>query len=279
LHPPLLPAPLPRKQDVIEYVMLLRLRPGVAPAAAEDMLDAAWSLQYVAPAIMCASVGAVAAQRSYGGVKGGSSNQGGGGGAVGAGFTHAAHFRLANRAALDALLRNPLHAALLRDTVAPLLADASDGAPSLQQVAFQGRLPRELEGMFRRGGAYAEGTEVLLLMAAAGDHPASQAGSFLTRLAQLAESEAGHAVQASAGEVVECSSSPGVGAVGGRRGGAPSHALMARFPGRPEADAFLSTPPCVAAAEHDARLPLHALGCVMFQVEAGDEGASRTTAV
>jgi len=285
------PAPITTtSQTVIEYVMLLRIRSDVDPGAVQDMLDAAWSLQYIAPAIMCASVGAVATQRTYAGHdvnSSWSSTQ----------FTHAVHFRVAQRKSFDALLQHPLHTALLLETIAPLVVNEGGAAPGVLRMAFEGCIAKEIEGMFRRGGEYAEGTELLLLFvtpgsssgggggggaAAAGggavesSTAAHQAHSFLARLASLAESAAAGALQASAGQAVSCSRGGGAGEPPGQL---PSHVLMARFPLRAQADAFLNTPPCVAAAAGDARLPLHAVAAFALQVEPGDEGVTRVTPV
>ncbi|GBF98482.1 hypothetical protein Rsub_11692 [Raphidocelis subcapitata] len=281
------PGTRPSRLAVVEYVLLLTARPDASPEEERGALDAAWSLQFMAPAIMCATVGAVASQSSYK-EGGGGGDRGGGSHASEAasgddrgGFTHFVHFRLANRAALDALRRNPLHAALLRDALAPL----STAPPSL--LAFEARLPRELEGLFRRGDEFGEGTELLLLLGPSTDAGTTGGGAtggaedFLSRLAAFAESSAAGALQASAGAVVAAGSGGGAGDGGSAWPGPvpPTHALMARFPGPRQAGVFLASPPCAAAAAGDPRLPLRALAAVSARVEAGEEGASRRQAL
>lgn len=270
----------------MEYLLLLRL-PGAAPDAVQDLLDAAWSLQFMAPAIMCASVGPVAWQQACAAAVAAGGSGGGSGG-----FTHAAHFRVASRAALTALLAHPLHAALLVDAAALASSPSADasGASTTEtsdssgaavvQVALEGSIARELEGMFRRGGEYAEGSELLLLLApppgsatgaAAGGEAEGGAADFASRLAALAESAAGGALQASCGGTLPL---PG-GSSGTDPRAHATHALLARFPTGAQADAFWATPPCAAAAAGDPRLPLHAHSALVFAVEPGQEGSSR----
>jgi hypothetical protein len=282
---PLPPAPRPHstQQAVVEYFLLLRVPSSTAPAKVQEFLDTAWSLQFMVPAIMCAAVGAVA----------GGQQDGGGGGASFGPFTHFVHLRLAQRAALAALRANPLHAALLREAAAPLIGGGGAAAAgALVELAFEGFVPLEIEGMFRRGGEYAEGCEALLLLgppasgdggnsgggtpeaaaaAAAASGGPDEAGGFLSRLAAFAAGPGLRALQTSRGDVVLCSSCSSATA--------PTHALMARFTAREAAAAFLASPPCAAAALRDPRLPLHLLASVVARVEPGEEGATRRRAI
>ncbi|KAI8465564.1 MAG: hypothetical protein J3K34DRAFT_525227 [Monoraphidium minutum] len=285
---------------VVEYLLLLRARPGAPPEEAAAALDAAWSLQYMAPALMCASAGAVVRQL------GGAGEAAAGGGAVGGGaaFTHAVHYRLAQRGALSALLRHPLHAALLRDVLAPLAgasggggggggsASASGGGGGIVHVAFEGRVASQLEALFRRGDEFAEGADVLLLLRPGAPGAAAQAGEFVSRLAALAETAGFGAVQASGGEAVPCGSGGDGSSGGGGGGDAPdsagvgaaawggvSHALLARFPSCAAAAAFLASPPVAAAAAADARLPLHLAAALEVEVAPGEEDTQRVQAV
>ena len=210
-------------------MLLLRLRPDAPADAVQDLLDAAWSLQFMAPAIMCAAVGPVASWTAAaagaapsGSSGGGDGDSGGGNGDVPPRFTHAVHYRLAQRAALAALLRHPLLAALLRDTAAPLLAVDAEGTgapggggsgggagPAVAQLAFEGALPRDIEGLFRRGAEFGEGADALVVFDSShsGGAPAQGPGGaddFARRLVEFARgsSPAGGAVQASAGPLL-----------------------------------------------------------------------------
>jgi hypothetical protein len=143
---------------VVEYVLLLRTRPGADPQAVAAALDAAWSRQYLARGVRGASVGAVDARTDAGA-------EGGGGGGGGGPFTHLVHYRLGSAAALAALTRGPAHAELLRGALEPLAGGAPGGVVG---VAFEARVPRDLEALFRRGDDFAAGSEVLLLLSPPG---------------------------------------------------------------------------------------------------------------
>ncbi|KIZ02849.1 hypothetical protein MNEG_5114 [Monoraphidium neglectum] len=238
---------------------------------------------------MCASVGSIAEQRGPADGRAGSGQGVPGGGGSGCEFTHWAHFRLASRAALGALLRHQLHTALLRDALSALTAAADeDGVDSgggggrgsgIMQLAFEGRVAKQLESLFRRGDEFGEGCELLLLLRPGGGGAAAQADDFVARLAALAESPGMGALQASGGATVPVDDAGSVAAAVAAAGADISHVLIARFPSIARAHAFLKSPPCAAAELCDARLPLHLHMALAAVVEPGDEASTRVQGV
>lgn len=111
------------------------------------VVDGIWSLQYMAAGPICGTAGPLSQFRCAAGT-----------GASCRPFSHAVLFRYANPANRERFEGQPRVQLMLGGT----------GAPPGTQVStlnFQGRVPSELEAIFRRGGEWAEGVELVLALA------------------------------------------------------------------------------------------------------------------
>jgi hypothetical protein len=243
----------------VELLWLLKARPDADAEAVAQLLDALWSLQYMVPAgIMCAAAGPVVACTAY--TQRQQQQQAGeapslppppqapagGGDGWQCGFTHAVHFRLANRASLEHLMVHPLMAAS-RDAVDQLCTSSS-------QLVFEGLVAKRLEALFRRGEEFEAGVEHVLLL-----QPGASGGvgadAFLCQLAALAESSVAGSIQASHGAVISCVHA------------AATHVLMTRFAAPQQVQLLHGTPACGAVVAGDARVPVVAVGSVSISIQ------------
>lgn len=263
----------------MEFLWLLKARPEAAPEQLDELLDSLWSLQYMIPAgILCASAGPVVGCVAYSNLQQAQQQQqqqvvaaavveeeqqeavAATAGSVEeqqqwqCGFTHAVHFRLANRTSLEHLLTHPLMGAS-RDAVSQLCASASE-------LVFEGLVARRLEALFRRGQEYEAGVEHLLLLQAqrdSSDGGAVGVDAFLHRMAGLAESSVAGGIQASHGALISCVHA------------AATHVLMTRFAALPQVQQLLDTPACAAVVAGDPRVPVAAVGSLCVSIQPTEE--------
>ena len=118
---------------------------------------------------------------------------------------------------------------------------------------MQGASPRDMEDVFRRGGEWSEGQELLLLLSRRSDG----ADEFLDRLAQLAEQLG--ALPVTRGPVVFQGSRQGPECA------AVTDAFMARFPLPSQLQEFAQSAPVQALLENQSALPLQAEYCFEFE--------------
>jgi hypothetical protein len=258
---------------VIEYLLLLQAKSGSDPEEMEVLLDSLWSLQYMVPSIMYASAGNITActlcnkqdvQQQQQQQRQTQPEVAAAGGAadpsaeqqqeqqqpVPGMFTHAVHYRLDSRSALETLLLHPMTAALQ-------VRISSECATSAQLV-FQGAVTKRLEALFRRGDEYASGVEHILLL-----QPGASGGAgadvFLERLAALAESSVAGGIQASYGAVISCAHT------------AATHVLMTRFAAAQQVQQLLATPACAAVMARDPRVPVVAASSLCISIQPTEE--------
>lgn len=261
------PANRPETVAVIEYLLLLQAQPGSDPDDMEVLLDSLWSLQYMVPFIMYASAGNITActlcnkqdvqqqqQQQYtqqeaeaaAGADPGAQQQQ----LVPGMFTHAVHYRLSSRSALETLLLHPMMAAMQEQISSRCAASA--------QLVFEGTVTKRLEALFRRGDEYASGVEHILLLQP-GLSGGAGADEFLERLAALAESSVAGGIQASYGAVISCAHA------------AATHVLMTRFAAAQQVQQLLATPACAAVMARDARVPVVAASSLCICIQPTEE--------
>jgi hypothetical protein len=230
---------------------LLKARPDADPEQIEVLLDALWSLQYMIPAgILCASAGPVVSCTAYEPVVQQQPAQQQGKGQWQCGFTHAVHFRLGSRLNLEHLMAHPLMASS-RDQVQDLCIDHA-------QLVFEGMVTKRLEALFRRGEEFESGVEHVMLLQPNANGGAG-ADTFLTQLAELAESSVAGGIQASHGAVISCVHA------------AASHVLMTRFAAQQQVQQLLNTPACAAVVAADPRVPVAAASCLSISIQPTEE--------
>ncbi|KAF6261209.1 hypothetical protein COO60DRAFT_1636954 [Scenedesmus sp. NREL 46B-D3] len=232
----------------------------------EVLLDSLWSLQYMVPSIMYASAGNITActlcneqddqqeqhQTQQQAVAAGSAaadllpQQQQQQQIVPGMFTHAVHYRLSSRSALETLLLHPIMAAL-QDRISCQCAASA-------QLVFEGAVTRRLEALFRRGDEYASGVEHIFLLQP-GNSGGMGADDFLQRLAALAESSVAGGIQASYGAVISCAHT------------AATHVLMTRFAAVQQVQQLLATPACAAVMARDPRVPVVAASSLCISIQ------------
>jgi hypothetical protein len=236
----------------------------------EVLLDSLWSLQYMVPSIMYASAGNITActlcnkqdaqqqqqqqqQNQYEAEAAGAadpSSQQQQQQPVPGMFTHAVHYRLSSRSALETLLLHPMTAALQERISSECAASA--------QLVFEGAITKRLEALFRRGDEYASGVEHILLLQP-GASGGADADVFLERLAALAESSVAGGIQASYGAVISCAHT------------AATHVLMTRFAAAQQVQQLLATPACAAVMARDPRVPVVAASSLCISIQPTEE--------
>jgi hypothetical protein len=253
---------------VIEYLLLLQAQPGSDTDEMEVLLDSLWSLQYMVPSIMYASAGNITACTLCNKQQQQQITQQEGEAAAGAAadplaqqqqqqeqlvpgmFTHAVHYRLSSRNALETLLLHPMMAAM-QDQISSRCAASA-------QLVFEGTVTKRLEALFRRGDEYASGVEHILLLQP-GDSGGTGADEFLERLAALAESSVAGGIQASYGAVISCAHT------------AATHVLMTRFAAPQQVQQLLATPACAAVMARDPRVPVVAASSLCICIQPTEE--------
>lgn len=165
-------------------------------------------------------------------------------------FTHAVHFRLSDRLALDNLQKHPLMSQA-QDQVAQLCSMSA-------HIVFEGMVAKRLEALFRRGDEFASGIEHILLLRP-GRNSGEAADVFLDKLAALAESSVAGGIQASRGAVICCFHA------------SATHVLMTRFAAAQQIQQFLHTPACAAVMQHDPRVPVVAATSLCVTLQPAEE--------
>ncbi|KAI3423404.1 hypothetical protein D9Q98_010621 [Chlorella vulgaris] len=248
---------------VAESLHLLRFPPDASEEDVSRVVDAIWSLQYAAAGPICASAGPLPAALARMPPPA-------------AACSHAVLFRYGTEAALQRFQAQPRVRLMLSG------ADAPQGT-AITTLNFLGAVPNELEAVFRRGGQWEAGLELVLALAVQEGSEAGDASEFLSLSRQLAVSPAFGAVQCSYGRCLSVvrHGSGGNGG-GGEEGGpgsaelaAPDMLLLARFEGEEQLRQFLCCPPLAALLEGDERLGLRALWSCALATVPSDSSSSR----
>eukprot|EP00775_Hariotina_reticulata_P013471 gene13471-13597_t len=233
----------------------------------EVLLDSLWSLQYMIPCIMYAAAGTVVScvlhtkqphQQPDSSCNSESSKKQLSNGAVGKLeqnaalamqhdlYTHAVHFRLSNRMALNSFKAHPL--------MFQMQQQVSDLCTGSAEIVFEGTISKRLEALFRRGEEFASGVEHVLLLQP-GSNGSIGADTFLSQLGALAESSVAGGIQASHGAVLSCAPA------------AATHVLMTRFAAYQQVQQLLQTPAGAAVLQGDVRVPLVAASSLTISMQ------------
>lgn len=251
-----------QRTEVVEYLLLLQAPDEADPEAIEALLDSLWSIQYMVPSVLYAAAGKVtqcsmcnsggtAASRSS--QKQHTSTQLPVAPEKTIHYTHAVHFRLTDRLALEGLKKHQVMSQAM-DQVRQLCCCSA-------QVMFLGSIAQELEAIFRRGEEYATGIEHILLLQQSIEG-LSGAATFLQKLGELAESPVAGGIQASHGAVVSSVNSMA------------THVFMTRFTAQKQVQSFLQSPACAAILQQDPRLPVTAVASLCMSVQPAEESTT-----
>jgi hypothetical protein len=173
------------KASVVEYLLLLQADGSQAPEVVEAMIESIWSLQYMVPGVVCAAAGPVVATHHYSSTCK----------ARLPALTHAVHFRLAGRPALEAFMACPQHAAALtRDVEATCSSFAQVGRARARGAkggggGVEARALRIREACGPGSRACADSSRLVRLSPARG-------GALLGALAGSSQEHASHAAPA-----------------------------------------------------------------------------------
>ncbi|PSC74061.1 sonic hedgehog A [Micractinium conductrix] len=279
-----LPTAAAGQTAVAESLHLLSFPPNTSEEDIASVVDGVWSLQYLAAGPICGSAGPLAGFRRAGAAAEYA-------GDAGDAPTHAVLFRYSNEVALLRFESQPRVQLMLGGTGAPQ-------GTAITTLNFQGRVPSELEAIFRRGPEWGEGVELVLAMALQGGATQDEAGEFLQLTQQLAVSSAFGAVQCSYGACIVQHRGDGdaaaaetpppppqqqqaqqqqqqQAAAGGAVGPQPDVVLLARFQDDAQLQQFLACPPVAALLEGDDRLPLRALWSAALLTQPSDSSSSQ----
>lgn len=176
---------------VVEYFMLLEVRPDLQQEDVLKMLGSMWSLQYMIPQVLCASAGSILVvnNRSQGGLFNEHSDKG-------AGFTHALHFRFGNPEVADAFRQHPTFTKTKKQGVDVMC----DRVAELVAVV---EVPNDLGAIFRRGGDWEEGVEHIIVMKAQNGVKKEGVNKYVSHLQELAETSVGGALCSSVGPLAQ----------------------------------------------------------------------------
>lgn len=141
------------------------------------------------------------------------------------------------------------------------------------ELLLHGQVAKDMDAIFRRSAAFAQGHEHLMLLAQRPAATADDTDQYVDLLGQVAESAAAGAIQGVAGGAQARCWAPGQGA----QSFGCSHALMSRFTTASEVQAFRALPPCAALLDAQSQAPLDLLADVAFHVEPANEGQSSTS--
>ena len=166
------------------------------------------------------------------------------------------------RGAAEAFQQNDAKVAKFKD-VLPAAATWS------YELLLHGTVAKDMDAIFRRSEVWAKGVEHLHLLTVRKGCSAADAAEYVQLLAQVAETDAGRAVQSVAGEaaLTACAESADGGAQALHASScmqAVSHAMMSRFHSVEELKAFSQLPPAAAVRRADARCPLEAVVEITF---------------
>lgn len=239
----------------MEYLLLVQAKPDADAEEMEVLLDSLWSLQYMIPCVMYAAAGtiingiahnkrpppqqpdlATGSSQTQQFNKPVSEPQQNAATPVHPDlYTHAVHFRLSNRSALDSFMAHPLMSQM-QEQVRELCTRSA-------HIIFEGSVTKRLEALFRRGEEFASGVEHVLLLQP-GSNGGIGADVFLEQLGALAESSVAGGIQASHGAVLSSENA------------AATHVLMTRFAAPQQVQQLLQTPAGAAVLQGDMRVPL-----------------------
>ena len=140
------------------------------------------------------------------------------------------------------------------------------------ELVFQGSVVNDMDPLFRRSNLWEAGVEHIIVASdrkqasGAADEGAAQ---YLELLQQVAETEAGGALQGSSGPVLEAAGDGEAATAGGI-------VLMSRFESATACSAFRGLPPVVAIGQGDARSP-DRLGELVFEIEGVKDSSTAPT--
>jgi len=257
----------------VEYLLLMQAKPDADAEEMEVLLDSLWSLQYMIPCVMYAAAGTVISclvhnrkpllQQPDSSCNNWSSQKQQLNNPISHVqddpsdpaqpdlYTHAVHFRLSNRMALDSFMAHPL--------MSQMQQQISELCTGSARIIFEGLVTKRLEALFRRGEEFASGVEHVMLLQP-GSNGGIGADTFLEKLGALAESSVAGGIQASQG----CCPSL-------LEHAAATHVLMTRFAAPQQVQQLLQTPAGAAMLQGDMRVPLVAASSFAISIQPTEE--------
>lgn len=212
--------------------MLLEVRSESTTDGVLQMLGAMWSLQYLIPNVLSASAGAILDLngRSLGGESG-----------AWQGFTHTLHYRFGNIELAEAFRRHATFQKAVSEEVDPRCARVAELVAVVD-------VPNELGAIFRRGGAWEEGVEHVLVVKMEDAGQRAAVNEYLSILGDVAQSSACGALLSACGPLAELSKDKQAEA-GEDSDAPPLLAMVTRVPSLEGYRAFLKMPPMQSLLE------------------------------
>ncbi len=240
---------------VVEYLLLLKAKPDADPQQLLAMLDELWSLQYVVPSIVCASVGQVLTSTGAPPCTPAAQAPTASSPTPDPLYTHVIHYRLNNRPALDQFLVHPLYQKMRSH-------DVDKHTSAAAEVVYEGTTDNDIMSIFRKGEGYETGLDYYLFMQPGPSMELQASQKFLRKLAELSQSSAAGGVQCSYGTTLSSVHCP------------CSHVMAVRFQTEEHASMFAATPAVAALLAQDARLPLLCTTSITALVEPAQASSS-----
>jgi hypothetical protein len=243
--------------NVAQTLTLFSLPTDSTDDQVSEVVDSAWSLQYMVRGPVCGSAGSIEQVIVPSNLSDDAGDR-----ADMTAFNNCVLFRYSNKAAMEQFMSN-MKTKLMLDEMS---TDSSKSTQGIASLFFSVDVPNELEAIFRRGDEWEEGFELFLGLEMKG--PEGDCAEFMTLVGQLATSSAYGALQSGVGGVEEVvyhsmHTESGSDSDSTRRKVIESlkcdQIYAVRFGGEDTTslEAFLQCPPMQAILNHDDRSPVH----------------------
>lgn len=166
-----------------------------------EVVDGAWSLQYMVRGPVCGSAGSIETSLLPTSVTSSVNEEDAKRQALLASFNNAVLFRYANMETLDGFMSHAKTKLMLDE----MSSDASKSTRGIASLTFSVDVPNDLESIFRRGDVWEDGVELFMGLRRTGGEDADDADAdaveFMALVNQLATSSAYGALQSGVGRV------------------------------------------------------------------------------
>lgn len=253
---------------VVEYYMLLEIRPDTTNDDVLKMMGGMWSLQYLIPNVLSASAGAILDLESPP-----SGGQPGGQPGAWSGFTHALNFRFGNIEFAEAFRKHESYLKAFVEELDPLCTRVAE-------VVAVVDVPNDLGAIFRRGGSWEEGVEHMLVVELQDVDRRAAVDEYLGTLGDVAESSACGALVSSRGPLAEMSGrrERGQKSEDPKADVTPMLAMLTRVPSFESYRAFVGLPPMQSLLGTGVDGLLRPVLSLCFEVTPADDQKTKSPA-
>lgn len=190
---------------VPQTLTLFSLPVDASPEQISEVIDSAWSLQYMVRGPVCGSAGSIETSLLPTSVTSSVNEEDAKRQALLASFNNAVLFRYANQETLNGFMSHAKTKLMLDE----MSTDASKSTRGIASLTFSVEVPNDLESIFRRGDSWEEGVELFMGLRGTGAAEEDIA-EFMALINQLATSSVYGALQSGVGRVANDAGERGV---------------------------------------------------------------------